>query len=114
MPVALDFSKDLEDPPISFPIHYSAVDTMDGVLLMAFEDAQVCKLELVATTVEAMMALERSFPKPYYVLVPVDEMQDEQRPLVQQKTRAVVEALEYPLGKTWSMQGPGTWQANTT
>ncbi|KAF2163248.1 hypothetical protein M409DRAFT_26292 [Zasmidium cellare ATCC 36951] len=110
VPQALDLPKNVNDAPISFPIHYSVVDTMDGVLLMAFEEAQVCKLELVATTVDAMMALERSFPKLYYVLVPVEEMLDEQGPVVQQKVRAVVEALEHPFGKATTMQGTGNWQ----
>lgn len=113
MPESSDHLKDLSETPMAFPIHYSAVDTMDGVLLMAFEDAQVCKLELLATIPEVMAALEKSFPKPYYTLVPIDELADSQRPLVQQKVRAVVEALEHPMGRNTAMQGSGTWQNGT-
>lgn len=109
MPGSLDFTKDLYDAPMTFPIHYSLADTMEGVLLMAFEDGQVCKLELTATTAEATMSLEQSFPELYYVLVPVEQMQDDQRPSVQQKVRAVVEALEYPNGRTMN----ALWQNET-
>lgn len=99
VPESMDLTKDFNDMPMSFPIYFSLADASDGVLLMAFEESQVCKLELCATNFEAMMSLERSFPKRYYVLIPAEELQDDQRPIVQQKFRAVQEALENPFGR---------------
>lgn len=84
----------------TFAIHYSTIDTTHGVLLMAFNESQICKLELTASIVEAMESLGRSFPIPMWRLVPVDELPAGQRAVAQQQVAAVVDAPEMPFGKT--------------
>ena len=89
--------------PRTIPIHYTTIDTTHGVLLMAFNSSQICKLELCGSIVEAMESLGRSFPIQGWKLVALDDLALPEREVAQRRMAAVVEALEMPFGKTFGV-----------
>lgn len=84
---------------ITYDIHYTTVETTGGVLLMAFQDSQICKLELLTTPYEAIGSLEESFPTCIYVHTPAEMLPDDQRIPIQMRIATVAAALECPIGE---------------
>lgn len=83
----------------SLVIYYGLVDTTYGLLLVAFQNRQVCKVELGTTEGELLEILESSYPSLYNIHSPVDLANSDDYLYFRQQVEAVVEALENPSGK---------------
>lgn len=97
-PACTDFS--------TFVIYYSITETTYGLLLVAFQNLQICKLELGTSEEELLASLEASFPTLYYLHSTVDLANHEEATGFQQQMLSVVEALENPSGKVLDMPIP--------
>ena len=82
-----------------FVIFYNIIETTFGHLLVAFQNGQMCKMELGNNETELLESLEVIFPPLYHLHSPVDLASAEDAVMFQQQTDAVVEALEQPSGK---------------
>ncbi|KAK4553149.1 hypothetical protein LTR86_009679 [Recurvomyces mirabilis] len=81
-------------------VRYTTAQTSHGVLLVAFQQGQITKLDLAPTIEEALFTLDMAFPFPHFVTSALSgEPSDHELRAV---TQEVVEALERPSGKTLS------------
>ncbi|KAK0261320.1 hypothetical protein B0A54_03487 [Friedmanniomyces endolithicus] len=79
-------------------VSYTAIQTKFGVLLVAFLDGQLCKLDLSSTLTDALSELRLAFAAPLFDHAPIDATCDCGRAL-QDTANALYEALERPSGK---------------
>lgn len=82
-----------------FVIFYNIIETTFGLLLVAFQNGQVCKIELGNSEMELLESLELAFPPLYHLHSPMELASAAEAAAFQQQTDAVVEALEQPSGK---------------
>ena len=80
-------------------IYYSIIESTFGLLLVAFNELKVVRLELGASEAELLDALELVFASSGYLQVPLELASHQDRASLQLQTTAVVEALERPTGK---------------
>lgn len=81
----------------SIPIYYSMAETKNGALLVAFDQTQICKMELASSAVDVLTSLHNTFPFPNFVLVPIEQAEPEQRrQQLQGRVAAVITAMEQP------------------
>ena len=83
----------------AFIIYYVTIETTYGLLLVVFQNRQICKLELGASERELLESLELSFPPLYYIHSPADLATGDNATAFHQHISTVVEALENPSGK---------------
>lgn len=86
-----------------FVVFYNVLETTFGRLLIAFQNGQVCKIELGNDEMELLESLEIAFPPLYHLHSPVELASAADAIVFQQQTDAVVEALEQPSGKLLDM-----------
>ncbi len=79
-------------------VSYTTIQTTFGVLLVAFLDGQLCKLDLSSTLADALSELRLAFAEPLFAHIPIDATCDSGRAL-QDTADALHEALERPSGK---------------
>ena len=82
-----------------FVIYYTTIETTFGLLLVAFQNGQVCKIELGTSEPELLESLELTFSSLYHLHSPLELASAEEVASFQQQLDAVVEALEQPSGK---------------
>ena len=80
-------------------VYYTVIETTFGLLLVAFQDRHICKLELGTTEIELLQSLELCFPSLSHLHSPVESANNDDAFAFQQQVNAVVEALEQPSGK---------------
>ncbi|KAF7194644.1 Bifunctional transcriptional activator/DNA repair enzyme Ada [Pseudocercospora fuligena] len=86
-----------DQPSSSIPIFYSMAETKNGALLVAFDQAQICKMELASSAVDVLTSLHNTFPFPNFVLVPIEQAEpEERRQQLQGRVAAVITAMEQP------------------
>lgn len=78
------------------PVSYTIRQTLHGALLVAFKDAQICRLELGETEAELLTHLEEGYPGWLYTYSPIAGDNTE---TMNQRVASIVEALERPTGK---------------
>lgn len=98
-PLIFDQMKDPSDEFNMFVIFYNIIETTYGHLLVAFQNNQVCKIELGNSDTELLESLELAFPPLYHLHSPIELASAKEAEAFQQQTDAVVEALEQPSGK---------------
>ncbi|KAK1819888.1 hypothetical protein LTR12_005763 [Friedmanniomyces endolithicus] len=79
-------------------VSYTTIQTTFGILLVAFLDGQLCKLDLSSTLRDALSELRLAFAAPLFAHVPIDATCHSGRAL-QDTANALHEALERPSGK---------------
>ncbi|KAK1079393.1 hypothetical protein LTR33_006425 [Friedmanniomyces endolithicus] len=79
-------------------VFYTTIQTTFGILLVAFLDGQLCKLDLSSTLTDALSELRLAFAAPLFDHVPIDATCDSGRAL-QDTANALHEALQRPSGK---------------
>jgi len=79
-------------------VSYTTIQTTFGVLLVAFLDGQLCKLDLSSTLTDALSGLRLAFAEPLFAHVPIDATCESGKAL-QDTANALHEALERPSGK---------------
>ncbi|KAK3670041.1 hypothetical protein LTR78_010072 [Recurvomyces mirabilis] len=91
-------SQDIDLHFLTDYVQYTTVHTNYGVLLVAFQQGQISKLDLAPTIEESLFTLDMAFPFPKFVTSALsgDASDHELRAVTQE----VVEALERPSGKT--------------
>lgn len=95
-----DLVKDLPLEQIeALVIYFNIVETTYGRLLVAFRGDQVCKLELGSSEEELMASLDAAFSSLYYIHTHVSLASEVEAFAYQQRINAVVDALEFPIGK---------------
>lgn len=98
-PLLFGGEKDLSAELEAFVVYYRIIETTFGLLLVAFLNQQVCKLELGMSEPELLEILEATFPSSYYLHSPVELADGGDAVTFRQRIEAVVEALENPSGK---------------
>ncbi|KAK3071328.1 hypothetical protein LTR53_008833 [Teratosphaeriaceae sp. CCFEE 6253] len=83
--------------------HFTTIETTYGLLLIAFHDQQVCKLELCSDELEVHDVLSKKFPPEMYRHQLLDLVDGYDTQLYQPQIDTVVEALERPSGKVLDM-----------
>ena len=94
--------EDMREPNVDLEtlvVYYGLVDTTYGLLLVVFENRQVCKIELGSSEPELLDTLESSFPSLYNIHSPVELASSEDRSFFGKQVDSVVKALESPSGK---------------
>jgi methylphosphotriester-DNA--protein-cysteine methyltransferase len=77
-------------------VHYNIVNTTCGLLLLAFQDRQICKLELGSSQAELMDRLECSYPTICYFHSPISHASPQDALIFQRETLLTVDRLENP------------------
>jgi hypothetical protein len=77
-------------------VHYNIVNTTCGLLLLVFQDRQICKLELGSSAAELMGRLECSYPTLRYFHSPISHASPQDALIFQQETLLTVDRLENP------------------
>jgi methylphosphotriester-DNA--protein-cysteine methyltransferase len=94
-----DLMKQVSEEFNMFVIYYHIIETTFGLLLVAFQNIQICKIELGTSESELLESLELAFPPLYHLHSPIELASEEEAASFQQQINAVVEALEQPSGK---------------
>ncbi len=89
-----------------FVIYYSLIETTFGLLLVGFQNGQVCKIELGSSELELLESLGLTFPPLYHLHLPLELASADEAAVFQQQIDAVVEALEQPSGKVLDISMP--------
>ena len=97
--MTIDQVKPASESLDTFFIYYSFIDTTFGLLLVAFQNGQVCKIELGNSEAELLDSLELQYSALYHLHSPVELASAEDATAFHQQVHAVVEALEQPSGK---------------
>ena len=84
-------------------IYYSIIESTFGLLLVAFNELKVVRLELGASEEELLDALESVSASYGYLQVPLELASYQDRALLQLQITAIVDALERPTGKLLNM-----------
>ncbi|KAL1863973.1 hypothetical protein Daus18300_007938 [Diaporthe australafricana] len=79
-------------------VQYMTVQTVHGLLLVAFQGERVCKLDLATTELEALSMLEMAFPFPLFFTMPLSD--DGSATDMRRIAAQVAEAVERPSGRT--------------
>jgi len=101
--VGWELLDDIEFPPCQelreMVIYYNIVATTYGLLLVAFRDGQVCKLELGTTRQELTDGLEEDYPMNCYIHSDVEMASAEDADAFRDQTKMLIDGLENPCGK---------------
>jgi AraC family transcriptional regulator, regulatory protein of adaptative response / methylated-DNA-[protein]-cysteine methyltransferase len=95
-PSLLELGKDLSVQLESFTVYYSIVDTTYGLLMIAFQDQEVCHLEFGVEAQSLVATMEAAFPALYYLHTSVDLADETKAIYLRQRIAAIVESLEDP------------------
>ena len=100
---APDLEKDILTSGL-IPIFYSIRMTSYGLLLIAFKNGEICKLDLGATESEVVAGFEEMYPSWLYRYVPIDGHSGTGSDMVDRQITDIMDALERPSGKTLNLQ----------
>lgn len=78
-------------------IYYTFVSTTGGVVLVAFRDRKVCRIEFGMSEQELMALLEMEFPSLYHVYLPIDDAGEQDAEGFRKQTNDIVDGLENSL-----------------